>query len=199
MLLDYDRHLSYTCPVCGQTTTRRIIPFHLSGSKVSFSCGDHYCSKEIFTIAKKKDKYVIEYLCAACGGMHRFTVSVNGFWNNNLTLVNCPEAGLTMLSIGTKKSVNDNLKQQYDMYKKAEEELYSDPSLKLYFDIIGIVNDIAKSGAVLCTSCTKNTADIELIDDAVLITCRNCGAKKLIPITEKAYNELSETGTIVLE
>ncbi len=199
MLLDFDRYLSYTCPFCGQTTTRRIIPFHLSGKNAVFSCGSARCKNEIFTIIEKKNKYIIEYLCAACGGVHRFTISTNGFWSKDIILLTCPETGLSMISFGTEKNVGESLKETFDLYKKAEEELYSDPSLKLYFDIVGAVNDIAKSGSVICTGCTKNTADIELIDDSVLITCRNCGAKKLLPITKKTFKELSETGTIVLE
>lgn len=199
MLLDYDRYLSYICPVCGQTTQRRIVPFNLSGNKAVFSCGDSSCGKEIFTVIQKKDKYIIEYLCAACGGTHRFTIGTNGFWNNDITVLTCPEASIEMISIGTEQCVKDNYEKQKEMYIKAEEELYSDPSLKLYFDIIGAVNDIAKSGSVVCSSCTENDADIELIDAGVLIICRHCGAKKIIPITSESYKELSETGTIVLE
>ena len=54
MLLDYDRYLSYICPVCGQTTQRRIVPFNLSGNKAVFSCGDSACGKEIFTVIQKR-------------------------------------------------------------------------------------------------------------------------------------------------
>ena len=199
MLLEYNRYIAYSCPVCGQTTKRKITPFNISGSKGCFLCGDNMCKNKIITIIEKKDKYIIEFLCAACGGTHRFTVSRNGFWRNDIIIINCPETMLDMIVVGTSENVDKNIKKQQEMYHKAEEELYQDPSLRLYFDIIGAVNDIAKSGNVACANCTKNVADIELIDDAVLITCRNCGTKKVIPVTEEAFKELSETGTIVLE
>lgn len=199
MLLDFDRYLSYICPVCGQTTQRSIVPFNLNGNNSIFTCGDSYCSKEVLTIKQKKDKYIIEYLCAACGGMHRFTISKSGFWHNDIIVLTCPEANIEMLCIGTEQCVKANYEKQKELYIKAEEELYSDPSLKLYFDIIGAVNDIAKSSLVVCSGCTRSDADIELIDDGVLIICRHCGTKKIIPITSESYKELSETGTIVLE
>ena len=199
MLLNFDRYISYTCPVCGQTTQCRIIPFHLSGKSAIFSCCIARCKSEIFTIIEKKDKYIIEYLCAACGGVHRFTISISGFWSKDIIVPSCPETGLEMISFGTEHNVGKNLKEHLDLYKKAEEELYSDPALSLYFDMVNAINVIAKSNSVICKGCTKNAADIELVNDAVVITCRNCGAKKQIPITMDAFKELSETGTIVLE
>lgn len=199
MLVDYSSYIAYICPYCGKLTERRLGVFDIPASGASLRCSNKSCGAEIVTITPKKDKYILETLCTACGEKHRMNFKRKGFFGKKKSVIACPQTSVEILFLGEEEQIKDELQQQAELYREAEEAIRSDASLNLYFGIIGEVNRIAKEGTVQCTHCGAQEADIELTDAGVLIECRNCEAKRLIPVTTESYEELLNTSTIMLD
>lgn len=197
MLLEYSRCMGYICPYCGRLTKRGISLFDIPPGGAGFMCSEPTCGAKVLSISTKKDKYVAETVCTACGEKHKFTFRRKNFWQKKLVL-SCPETSVDILFFGDKDEVEEELKKQDTLYREAEAAICEDPGIQLYFDIIREVNRIAKENNVICGRCGSKKADIELVDDGIHLVCRDCGADKIIEVSDKAYMNLLDEGTIVL-
>lgn len=198
MLVEYNKSIAYICPYCGRLTERDISLFDLPKNGAVFSCSEKSCGAKVVTISSKKDKYIAEVLCTACGEKHRFTLKHSSFWRKELLVLTCPETTVDIMFIGEKERIEDELKKQNALYREAEAEICANPEISIYFDIIREINNIAKNNKIVCAVCGSGDFDLELTDEGVLISCRDCSAQKIIPVSVDSLMELLETGTIVL-
>ncbi len=199
MLIEYSKTIAYICPNCGRLTIRNISLFDLPSSGASFYCEDEDCGECVLRVFHKKDKYVFDTECTACDDRHLFTLKRSNFWKKELTVLACPQTLVDILFIGDEEKVREELKNQNEMYMQAEEEIRSSASLGIYFEIIRVVNELAKNGEIICEGCHGDDFDIELDDSGIRITCRECASEAIVKISEESLKELLESGTIVLE
>ena len=199
MLLDYNTYVAYICPYCGKITGRMISIFDISKNGLQLNCTDNGCGAKIASIRLAGDKYIVETECNACGGKHRVKLRRGAFWKKKQTVISCPETLMEILFIGAREDVFNAVKEQEKFLLETEAEIYSDPALSIYFDLIGAVNNIAKNNNVTCSVCGSHKADVRLIDEGIQIVCRGCGADRIYKVDTATLNELLKTGTIVLE
>ncbi len=199
MLVDYSNSIAYICPYCGRLTERDITLFDLPASGAVFCCSEKGCQEPIISVVHKKDKYVFEVLCTVCDDRHKFTINRQGFWRKELLVLTCPQTTVDIMFAGNKERITEELKKQTELYREAEAEISASPMLSIYFDIIGAVNNIAKNSKISCSKCESKSFDIELDDSGVRITCRDCSAETVVPISTQSLNKLLQTGTLVLE
>lgn len=199
MPIDYSKIIAYICPCCGKLTKREITLFDLPISGTVFSCFDGGCGEPVVSVTHKKDKYVFDVLCTVCDTQHKFTISHSGLWRKELIVLSCPQTDVGIIFIGEMDDICEELQKQNELYSEAEAEISSNPMLSVYFDIIHAINDISKSGRLICSSCGKREFDAELIDAGIKLTCRSCPASAVIPISTESLNKLLQTGTLVLE
>ena len=199
MLVNYSNRIAYICPYCGRLTEQNITLFNLPPSGAVFRCSESGCGEPVVSVVHKKDKYVFEVLCTACDDRHKFTISRKAFWHKELLVLTCPQTTVDIMFAGSKDMITDELKKQNELYRQAEAEISSSPMLSIYFEIIGAVNNIAKENRISCSGCNSESFDIELIDQGVKITCRDCSADTVIPITAEALDNLLQVRTLVLE
>ncbi|MBS7297473.1 MAG: hypothetical protein KIG65_00140 [Eubacteriales bacterium] len=199
MLVNYSNSIAYICPYCGRLTEKDITLFDLPASGAVFCCSENGCGEPIITVNHKKDKYVFEVLCTACDDRHKFVVSRSGFWRKELMVLTCPQTTVDIMFVGNKQLITEELKKQNELYREAEAEISANPGLSIYFDIIRFINDIAKNNLISCLKCPSESFDIELDDSGIRITCRDCHANKVIPISPESLKDLLTAGTIVLE
>ncbi len=199
MLVNYSNSLAYICPYCGRLTERDITLFDLPQSGATFCCSEQSCREPIVSVSHKKDKYVFEVLCTACDDRHKFTISHSGFWRKELLVLTCPQTTVDIMFIGSRERIGEELKKQNELYLEAEAEISSNPMLGIYFDLIRIINDIAKNDKIICSNCGSKGFDIELDDSGIKVTCRDCFADTVVGVNSESLKELLETGTLVLE
>ncbi|MDO4618878.1 MAG: hypothetical protein Q4B31_05070 [Clostridia bacterium] len=199
MLVDYKKSIAYICPYCGKMTLKDITFFDLPNGKSTFYCSDRLCQKEIVTVNHKKDKYVFEVLCTVCNDKHNFTIKPSSLWKKELIVLACPNTTVGIMFTGDKDNVEEELKRQNDLYLEAEKEIAASPELSIYFDLITLINQIAKNGDINCLSCGMGAFDIELDEMGIIVTCRDCGAEKIIEIGPEALEQLITDGEINLE
>lgn len=199
MLLDFNTYVSYMCPYCGKITECTLSIFDIPKSGLPLVCAEKMCSSQIALIKPVKDKYAIEIECSACGGEHRIKLRRDKFWKKIPFSISCPETLIHIMFFGKHDDVMNGINEQAEILHEAEAEIYADPALGIYFDLIGAVNNIAKNNKVTCSVCGSHLADVSLTDDGIQIVCRGCGAQKLYKVNSATLEELLKTGTIVLE
>lgn len=199
VLEQYSKCIAYICPCCGRLTKRELGLFDIPHGRTKLCCSNEACGCAVVEMGISKDKYTVDALCSACGERHRFTLRRSAFWQKDLLVLSCPETLVDIVFFGDEEKVSDEIEEQGELYREAEEDIIHTPEFGIYFELIHIINEIAKRNNVICSRCSGTGADVELTDEGIVIVCRGCGAKKLIRISSDACNELLETGTIVLE
>ena len=199
VLGQYSKCIAYICPYCGRLTKRHIGLFDIPHGKTELCCSEENCGEPVLILGITKDKYAIDAVCSACGEMHRFTLKSSLFWQKDIAVLSCPETMVDIVFFGDEDKVDAELEGQDELYREAAEDINRTPELRIYFDLIHIINEIAKQNNVVCSRCGGSQADVELTDEGILIICRGCGATKLIKVCRQSCDELLETGTIVLE
>ncbi len=199
MLYEYNKYIAYICPYCGKLTTRDITLFDLPNKSTDFLCSDEMCREKIMTVTHKRDRYVFEVKCTACDSTHTFRMKHSNFWSDELTVLSCPETSVDILFLGKKDKIEEELRHQNELYREAEREISESESLGVYFGVIRIVNLLAKENKISCSKCGSKAFNIELTDNGVKLSCRNCDAEAILGIDIKSIEKLIDKHEIILE
>lgn len=193
MIKELKKSIGYICPGCSAISVCEKNPFDFSGAVTCPECGN-----ECISILPKQNSYIVHIDCPVCDDTHTFTLRKAAFWQSKRSILTCPETGLGIFFSGDRKSVEKGLYDQEQMIEEVQEEFGIENELSLIFDTVNRINELAKSGNVFCT-CGSTAISIEIDNDNVLLTCRTCGRKKNIPITETGLDSLLLTSAIVLD
>ncbi len=199
MLIEYLKTIAYICPECGRLTKKSITLFDLPSSGASFYCDDKACGECVVRVTHKKDKYIFDVACTACDDRHKFTLKHSGFWKKELLVLSCPQTLVDIMFVGNEGAIDGELCKQNMLYMEAEEQMRQTPELGIYFEIIRVVNELAKDKKINCSLCDNRHYDIELDDCGIRIICSQCGGEAVVEISHESLKKLLKTGTIVLE
>ena len=199
MLYEYNKSIAYICPYCGKLTTRDITLFDLPKHGADFFCSDEMCGEKIMSVSHKRDRYVFEVKCTACDSTHTFRMKHSNFWPDDLTILSCPNTSVDILFLGKKEKIEEELIHQNELYREAEQEISESASLGIYFGVIRIVNLLAKEDKINCSKCGGKAFNIELVDDGVKLSCRNCDAEALLGLDINSIQTLIDEHKIVLK
>ena len=186
--------VAYRCPNCGAGIMSAVGLFALSADMVKLKCT---CQKSEMTIVYSKDgKVRLTVPCMVCPSPHTFTLNSSLFFGKDLFSMQCPYSDLTVACIGetnrvkaelarTELELLDFLEQSglgnFDSLKNDEETL-TDPQI---LDIIMfVIHDLDAEGKIYCkceASDNGRQYDAQVLENGVEVSCRKCGAKRLIP------------------
>ena len=196
MILDAKQtNIAYRCPKCGSGVISAVGIFSISADMVKLKCT---CGGSEMTILYGKDgKVRLTVPCLVCPNPHQFTLSSNVFWGQELFSLPCPYTGINLAVMGDLNLVKAELARSelelldlmeksgvtdFSAMNQAEEGVLSDPQID---DIIlYVIKDLDAEGKIYC-KCppgeTNREYDVEVRDDGILVTCKKCGASRLIP------------------
>ena len=187
--------LAYRCPHCGGGVMSAVSLFHLKGSMLRLKCD---CGKSVLEAVPTADgKVRLSVPCIICPKPHQFTVSEKIFFGNDLFSLPCPYADLNICMMGEANHVKAELSrtelQLLDLMEEngitdfaalheEAEEVVSDPQVQEI--VLFVVRDLDEEGKIKCR-CNDGAGsgdyDAELLPNGVRVTCRACGATKLLP------------------
>ena len=186
--------LAYRCPHCGAGVMSVVGMFALSADMIKLKCD---CGKsEMTAVYGKDDKVRLTVPCIVCPNPHHFTVSKSLFFGKELFAVPCPYAGINLVIMGETNSVKAELArgelELLDMMEKSgvsdlaalhdEEEVLPDPQI---LDVVMfVIHDLDAEGKIYCRceeSENEREYDAQITKDGVLVSCKKCGASRLIP------------------
>ena len=188
--------LAYRCPHCAAGVMSAVSLFALKADMVKLKCT---CGKsELSAVDTKDGKVRLSVPCMACPEPHTFTVNRSLFFGKELFILPCPYTGMSLACMGETNLVKAELArgelELLDLLEKMgvtdltslkreeEEPTLTDPQI---LDVVMfVINDLDAEGKIYC-KCdpTENGRqyDAEVLDDGVRVTCRKCGASRLIP------------------
>ena len=186
--------VAYRCPHCGTGVISAVNLFSLSADMVKLKCS---CGKSELKAVISSDKRVrLTVPCMICAKPHTFTLNTTLFFDKDLFSMQCPYSDINIACVGEMNQVKAELArgelelidlmeksglQNFEDYREERENL-SDPQV---LDIVMfVINDMDAEGKIYCKcSPTDNDRryDAEVLSDCVRVSCRKCGASRLVP------------------
>lgn len=198
--------VAYRCPDCGAGVMSAVGLFNLSADMVKLKCT---CGKSELKIVYNKDGTVrLTVPCMICASPHIFTVRSNVFFSDELFLLPCPYSDINVCFTGEMNLVKAELARTelelMDLLEEhgitdlsalhREEESLTDPQIR---DIVlFVINDMEEEGKIYCRchspespapaanedgAPTESRYDAEITGDGVRVSCRICGAHRVVP------------------
>ena len=187
--------IAYRCPHCGAGVLSAVNVFSLSADMVKLKCT---CGKsEMTVVSGNDDKIRLTVPCLACTTPHVYTLNQSLFYGKDLFTMQCPYVSdFTLAFVGEANQVKAELARTelalLDLMEKCgiqdptslreEEQILSDPQV---LDIVMfVIHDMDAEGKIYCKCPADDNGreyDVEILDEGVKVTCRQCGASRTIP------------------
>ncbi|MBE6585398.1 MAG: hypothetical protein E7645_02600 [Ruminococcaceae bacterium] len=200
--------VAYRCPHCGGGVLSAVGLFKLSADLVKLKCT---CGQSHLEIFYNRDNTVrLRVPCMICATPHNFTVSTGVFFSDELFVLPCPYSDINICFTGEMNLVKAELARTelmlIDLLEEhgisdfsalhGQEETLSDPQIR---DIVMfVINDMDEEGKIYCRCHPEGSAaepisdgdrtedipgryEAEITKDGILVSCRECGASRLIP------------------
>jgi hypothetical protein len=151
--------------------------------------------------SKKCGKVRLTVPCLTCPAPHTFTLNSSLFFGKDLFSMQCPYSDFAIACLGEINQVKAELAREelalLDMLEEsgidcaqffgnqkqdAEESVLSDPQVQEI--VMFVINDLDAEGKIFCKCDPHDNGrqyDAEILDEGVRVTCRKCGASRLIP------------------
>jgi len=193
MILDAKQTtVAYRCPHCGSGVLGMVGMFSLSADMLKLKCA---CGESEMTILYTKDKKIrMTVPCILCPTPHNFTVNSSVFFKNELFVLPCPYSDVNVAMIGEENQVKAELSRtELELLELLEEsgqvnfdalhgeQTLTDPQI---FDVIMfVIRELDAEGKIYCKCKTDEEGDYEaeVLDDAIRVSCKRCGASQIIP------------------
>jgi hypothetical protein len=184
--------VAYRCPRCGAGVMSPVSLFDLTAEmvKLKCSCGE----SEMTVVYNKGGKLRFTVPCLLCPTPHNFTVSSTLFFGKELFTLPCPYSDINICMMGETNRVKAELsrtelelldlleKSGLDSFASLQGEQYlSDPQVTEI--VTYVIKELDEEGRISCRCAEGQSGeyDAEIGRDGIRVTCKKCGATKLIP------------------
>ncbi len=186
--------IAYRCPHCGGGVMSAVSLFTLKGSMIRLKCD---CGKSQLEVMPTSDgKVRLSVPCIICPKPHQFTVSEKIFFGKELFVLPCPYSDINICMMGEVNHVKAELSrtelqllelmeqsgiQSFEALHEEANETVTDPQVLEI--ILYVIRDLDEEGKIKCR-CGEDEEreyDAEILPEGVRVTCRKCGATKLLP------------------
>ena len=185
--------VAYRCPSCGAGVMSIVGMFNLKADMIKLKCD---CGQSAMTAVLTNDSKVrLTVPCILCPNPHIYTVSSSIFFKDDLFLLPCPYSDLNIALTGETNMVKAELARSeleiLELLEKSGIEsldmLHQNSSSYANPEIIEIiyytVKELDEEGKIECDcpADLESEYDLEFLDNAAQVKCKNCGCKKIIP------------------
>ena len=185
--------VAYRCPYCGAGIMSAVGLFSLSADIIKLKCD---CGHSEMSVAYTKDgKVRLTVPCIFCPRPHTFTVSSTLFFGRDLFVMACPYSDINISFTGEADRIKTELARtelelldileangisSFAALHGEEEKILTDPQI---FDIIMfVIHDLEAENKIFCRcKAGEGEYDAEVLDDAIRISCKKCGAMRYVP------------------
>lgn len=168
--------------------------FALSADMIKLKCT---CGHSEMTVVCSKDgKVRLTVPCLLCAKPHIYTLNSSLFFGKDLFSLQCPYSDMNIAFLGETNTVKAELARtelelldlmeksglkNFDQFHEDEESLPDPQVLEI---VMFVINDLDAEGKIFCKCAPEDNGrqyDAEILNDGVRVTCRKCGATRLIP------------------
>ncbi len=190
--------LAYRCPACGSAVLSGINLFSLTADmlKLKCSCG----GSELTLVNGSEGKVRLTVPCLVCATPHHFTLSRSLLLSRELFCMPCPYTDIDLCCVGEENHVKAQMSRaELELLRLLEEnglsdfhELRADMSEEDLFPtdpqvreiVLFVIRDLDEEGKIKChcpADIKEHSYDVEIENSGVRVSCRACGASRLIP------------------
>lgn len=186
--------LAYRCPHCGAGVMSAVSMFALKGSMVRLKCDCGHSEME--AVPTGDGKVRLKVPCILCATPHHYTVSEKIFFGKELFTLPCPYSDINICQMGEVNHVKAELSRvelqlldlmekngitDFDALHKEAEQVLPDPQVLEI--VLFVIRDLDEEGKIRCRCAegVEHEYDAEVLPEGVRVTCRACGATKLVP------------------
>ena len=185
--------LAYRCPSCGAGVLSVVDLFKLHADMVKLKCD---CGgSEMSAVQSKDGKVRLTVPCILCPNPHSCTVNTSIFFGKDLFVLPCPYSDINICMMGDMDHVKAELSrtelelldlleengiESFNSLRSNGEDELTDPQI---LEIITyVIKEFDEEGNIecLCPEDTEGDYEIEFCSDGVKVSCKKCGASKLI-------------------
>ena len=183
--------VAYRCPACGSGVMSVFVAFRVSADMLKLKCD---CGQSEMTLVKTKDSKIrFTVPCILCPNPHTFTVSTSLFFGKDLFVLPCPYSDINIAMMGETNHVKAELSRTelelLDLLEKSGiesfealhgEQILSDPQVLEILTYMIKELDEERKIYCNCNGDAEGDYELELVKEGLQISCRSCGAKKII-------------------
>lgn len=205
--------VAYRCPHCGAGVMSVVGVFSLSAEMMKLKCS---CGHSEMTMSRASNgKIRFSVPCMLCPSPHSFTVNSSVVFSKELFVLPCPYSDINIAVMGSEDHVKAELSRSelelLDILEKSGidnfesihgESFLTDPQV---LDIVTyVIRELDEEKKITCrcdpSKVEESMYDVEILEDAVRVTCQHCGASKLVPANSLiAANEFLNADKLELE
>lgn len=183
MLINTKLFIAFKCNECDHVQIFEIYIFWLlnKGNNI-LRCN---CTNSYIKIIKiNEDRFKLAVYCSKCEHTHMFLLSKRALINKEVFVLYCPNSKLELCLIGNNE---EKLLNKLDKIEEDKENFVSKKlnlrnyftNSKVMFESLGKINNIIKSGKLVC-KCGSKDISVTMLKDKLVLKCRKCLAKKEI-------------------
>lgn len=191
--------IAYRCPHCGAGVMSAIDVFSLDSPMIKLKCS---CRESEITLVKQNDgKINLTVPCIICPKPHSFVLDPTVLQNKDELLLPCPYSDMSACFIGDINYVRARLAQSelqildlmekngihdFSAFREANMDDGDDAiDSELTQSILFVLSELEAENKIYC-KCKNAEFDnekygYEISSEGVRVTCRDCGAERLIP------------------
>ena len=199
MVIDFNRTVAYMCCGCGEMTFGNFSLFELSGQRgVSVKCD---CGRSHLKILPKSNtEYVVSVRCMICDEEHIFQIPLQELLRQNCAAFSCPDLHIGLAYVGKHDAVlsmvQDNGAYIDEIVAACGLEHTGKNGLTM-LKALDRIQEISDDGNLTC-SCGSNTIDVDVLSDALVLTCCMCGAEAVFTADDIRNGNFSEIAEIII-
>ena len=186
--------IAYRCPHCGGGVMSAVSLFTLKGSMIRLKCDCGKSQMEILPTAEGKVRLTVP--CIICPKPHHYTVSEKLFFNKELFVLPCAYSDINICMMGEVNNVKAELSRtelqllemmeqsgitDFEALHEEAEQTVTDPQVLEI--VLFVIRDLDEEGKIYCRCAEgeEREYDAEVLPEGVRVTCKKCGATKLVP------------------
>lgn len=201
MVVRTDTCLLLSCSFCSREEFSPLSRFAVSPERplhIFCSCGEE--KARIST--RDRVTYTVEVHCPYCDYPHLFRLKGKRIWNGlEVTRLFCSQTGLEIGYIGPYEKVRHISRTMREELEALIEELggadyFVNP--EVMFEVLYLVEELAEEGGIYCP-CGREEVEVEILPDRLVLRCRSCGRKLVVPAQSQSdLQALEEMGHLLL-
>ena len=200
--------VAYRCPHCGSGVLSAVGMFSLAADMVKLKCSCGHSELEM--VYSKDGKVRLKVPCLICPNGHSYTVSKNIFFGRDVFVLPCPVSNINIGFMGNIDHVKFELSRtELELLEILEENgvesfsaLHGDNDDKMLSDpqieeiVMFVIHDLEAENKIYC-KCNpapegkvapvaddeqpERVYDVEIVEDGIKVSCRDCGCSRVIP------------------
>lgn len=186
--------LALYCLRCGQLHMHDISRFVLKDMRrlsLACNCGNHQAT----LIYGGRKQIFLDIPCGVCQTNHSICIPNKNFWHTKVEKLYCLPDNLELGFIGQRSYIEQMLADRRHEFECQYDEIDDydvlDPAVMV--GVLNKIHDIAETGNIHC-SCGRMAITAELAATSIVLVCKNCGARCIIPAGTSA--DLTQLATV---